>query len=41
MVNHFGNIFEGNIDPQGQINGFCITYIGGTRTITAGWYKNS
>ena len=40
MINQFGNIFEGIIDPKGKLNGFCVCYIGIKNIINVGYYKN-
>ena len=41
MLNQKGHIYLGQMKPNGKISGFCITFIGHTKIIDVGWYKNS
>ena len=37
----YGNIFEGTVTPDGKMNGFCISFIGGCDCIDVGWYRDN
>ena len=41
MINQFGNVFEGEVNKDGKLDGFCVTYITRQKLIEIGWYKTN
>ena len=35
-----GNLYEGNFNQAGLIDGFCVVFSGKYNEIEIGWYKN-
>ena len=38
IVNQYGSLYEGEFTSDVKMDGFCISFIGYTNTISVGWY---